>query len=69
VNLCVTHSGMMQLTLSFGQPKNDDQRMLSGYTGSCVYFVRGFGSVTPLFFITLILDVLLENSEIMLPKS
>jgi hypothetical protein len=41
----------------FGQLKNDDRRALSSYTGSYVSFVRGFGSVTPLFFGTLILGV------------
>jgi hypothetical protein len=41
----------------FGQPKNDDQRVLSSYTGSCVSFICGFDSVTPLFSGTLILDV------------
>jgi hypothetical protein len=33
----------------FGQYENVDHRVLSGYTGSCVSFVRGFGSVIPLF--------------------
>jgi hypothetical protein len=31
--------------------------MLFGYTGSCVSFVHGFGSVNPLFSDTLILGV------------
>jgi hypothetical protein len=41
----------------FGQPKNDDQRVLTGYTGSCLSFICGFGSVTPLFSGTPILGV------------
>jgi hypothetical protein len=41
----------------FGQPENGDQRVLSGYASSCVSFVHGFGSVTPLFFVTPILGV------------
>jgi hypothetical protein len=33
----------------FRQPENDDYLVLFGDTGSCVSFVRGFDSVTPLF--------------------
>jgi hypothetical protein len=31
--------------------------VLSDYTSSCVSFIRGFGSVTPLFSVTPILGV------------
>jgi hypothetical protein len=41
----------------FGQPQNGDQRVLSGYYTSCVSFIHGFGSVTPLFSVTSILDM------------
>jgi hypothetical protein len=41
----------------FGQSENVDQCVLSGYTSSCVSFVRGFDSVTSLFYVTLILDM------------
>jgi hypothetical protein len=41
----------------FGQPENGDQRVLSGYAGSCVSFIYGFSSVTPLFSDTLILGM------------
>jgi hypothetical protein len=41
----------------FGQSENDDQCVLSDYTSSCVSFIRGFDSVTPLFSVTLILGV------------
>jgi hypothetical protein len=41
----------------FGKPKNGEQRALSGYASSCVSFVRGFGSVTPLFSVTPILGM------------
>jgi hypothetical protein len=55
--------------LYFGLLENDDQHVLSGYTSSCVSFVRGFGSVTPLFSVTPILGVLSENGGVMLSKS
>jgi hypothetical protein len=41
----------------FGRPENGDQRVLSGYAGSCVPFIRDFGSITSLFFGTPILDM------------
>jgi hypothetical protein len=53
----------------FGQPENGDQRVLFSYCSSCVSFVRGFSSVTPLFSGTPIFGVWLMNSGIMLPKS
>jgi hypothetical protein len=53
----------------FGQPENSDQHVLSDYVSSCVSFFCGFGSLTPLFSITLILGVWLENNRVMLPKS
>jgi hypothetical protein len=53
----------------FGQPENGHQPVLSGYTSSCVSFIHGFGSVTPLFYITLILGVWSEKSGVILSKS
>jgi hypothetical protein len=53
----------------FGQPKNGDQRVFPSYASSCVSFVHGFSSVTPLFSVTPILGVWSENSRVMLPKS
>jgi hypothetical protein len=53
----------------FGQPENGNSRVLSGYTSSCVSFIRGFDNVTLLFFGTPILDVWSKNSRVMLPKS
>jgi hypothetical protein len=41
----------------FEQLENGNQYVLSGYTGSCASFVRGFDSVTSLFSVTPILDV------------
>jgi hypothetical protein len=41
----------------FGQPKNGDQRVLSGYHSSYLSFIRGFSSVTMLFSVTPILGV------------
>jgi hypothetical protein len=76
-NLCITRSGMMHLALScevhrsrifpFGHPKNG---------GHCVHIwfltwvptVHDFENVTPLFSVTPISDVWLENSKVMLPK-
>jgi hypothetical protein len=43
--------------------------VLSSYASSYVSFIRGLGSVIPLFSITPILGVSSENSGVMLPKS
>jgi hypothetical protein len=43
--------------------------VLSGYASSCLSFIRGFGSVTPFFSITLIFGARSENSKVMLLKS
>jgi hypothetical protein len=53
----------------FWQPENDDQHVLYGYASSCVSFIRGFYSVTLLFFVTPILDIWSKNNRVMLPKS
>jgi hypothetical protein len=39
----------------FRQPQNGNQCVLSGYATSCVSFIHGFSTITPLFSITLIL--------------
>jgi hypothetical protein len=48
---------VLELSSVFGQSENGDQRVLSSYASSCVSFVRGFDSVTPLFSVTSILGV------------
>jgi hypothetical protein len=53
----------------FRQLENGDQHVLSSYASSCISFICGFGSVTPLFSITPILGVWSENNGVMLPKS
>jgi hypothetical protein len=53
----------------FGQLENGDQHVLSSCASSCVSFVCGFDSATPLFSVTSILGVWSENSGVMLPKS
>jgi hypothetical protein len=45
----------------FGQPENDDHRVLSGYASSCVSFIHDFNSATPLFSITSTLAVIGEQ--------
>jgi hypothetical protein len=69
LTLCceVHYSKIIQRILD--SPENGDQRVLSGYASSCVFFICGFSIVTPLFSVTPILGMCLENSGVMLPKS
>jgi hypothetical protein len=41
----------------FRQPENGEKHVLSGYASFCASFSYGFGSVTPLFSGTMILDI------------